>query len=121
MRFVDAHHIVHWADGGATRLDNLASMCRFHHRLIHEGGFRIECDTNGELHFFRPDGRELPAVPPAPALPPTRTACLQRAHEKQGLSIDAWTPTTRWDGERLDLDWAIRTLRRTPAGSASSR
>ena len=32
----DAHHIVHWADGGVTSLDNLRLLCRRHHRLAHD-------------------------------------------------------------------------------------
>ncbi len=40
-RGTHAHHIVHWADGGETKLGNLTVLCRFHHRLVHEGGF--EC------------------------------------------------------------------------------
>ncbi|MGH6820789.1 MAG: DUF222 domain-containing protein, partial [Methylocella sp.] len=35
-RFVDAHHIHHWADGGATHINNLVLLCRHHHRLVHE-------------------------------------------------------------------------------------
>jgi hypothetical protein len=41
-RYTDAHHIVHWADGGETRLDNLVLLCSRHHRAVHEGGFRVE-------------------------------------------------------------------------------
>ncbi len=37
-RYVDGHHIEHWADGGETKLSNLVSLCRFHHRAVHEGG-----------------------------------------------------------------------------------
>jgi len=36
-RWCDAHHVVHWADGGPTSLDNLVLLCRFHHRGVHEG------------------------------------------------------------------------------------
>ncbi len=36
-RYVDGHHIQHWAHGGATKLSNLVSLCRFHHRSVHEG------------------------------------------------------------------------------------
>jgi 5-methylcytosine-specific restriction protein A len=36
----DAHHILHWADGGRTALDNLLLLCRPHHRAVH-GGFRV--------------------------------------------------------------------------------
>jgi Domain of unknown function (DUF222)/HNH endonuclease len=33
-RFVDAHHIHHWAHGGETKPSNLVSLCRFHHRMV---------------------------------------------------------------------------------------
>ncbi|MDX1516372.1 MAG: DUF222 domain-containing protein, partial [Woeseiaceae bacterium] len=36
-RFVDGHHVRHWADGGETCMDNLVQLCRHHHRLVHEG------------------------------------------------------------------------------------
>ncbi len=57
-RFVDGHHIVHWADGGATCLDNLVSLCRFHHRLVHEGGYYVVKDGQA-FRFFRGDGYEI--------------------------------------------------------------
>lgn len=61
-RFVDAHHIRHWAHGGETALDNLVQLCRHHHRLLHEGGFRIE--AHGDEFVFRtPTGAIVPAVP----------------------------------------------------------
>jgi hypothetical protein len=39
--WTDGHHITHWAQGGATELDNLVSLCRPHHRAVHEQGWRI--------------------------------------------------------------------------------
>ena len=50
-RFVDGHHIKHWADGGVTSLDNLVLLCRHHHHLVHEGGFACEKSPDGELRF----------------------------------------------------------------------
>lgn len=32
----DAHHIIHWADGGVTAIYNLILLCRYHHRWVHE-------------------------------------------------------------------------------------
>lgn len=55
----DAHHVVHWADGGATALMNLVLLCRRHHRLVHEVGFRVTMDGGAPL-FRRPDGSPLP-------------------------------------------------------------
>ena len=59
-RFVDAHHIRHWSAGGETNLDNLMLLCSRHHRLVHEGGFRIERDYQDRWFFKRPDGRAVP-------------------------------------------------------------
>ncbi len=39
--WTDGHHIIHWADGGPTELENLVSLCRSHHRRVHEEGWRI--------------------------------------------------------------------------------
>jgi hypothetical protein len=55
----DAHHIVHWADGGPTAMANLLLLCRPHHRLVHRpGGFRLEV-LDGRTVFRRPDGSVL--------------------------------------------------------------
>ncbi|HEY7282582.1 MAG TPA: DUF222 domain-containing protein [Actinomycetota bacterium] len=53
----DAHHIVHWADGGDTKLRNLILLCRRHHRIVHDG-FRLEMTGDGPV-FMRPDGLAL--------------------------------------------------------------
>jgi|GEM_PF-371518 len=60
-RFVDAHHIRHWADGGETSLGNTMLLCSAHHRLVHEGGYDIRSDDCGRWYFKRPDGRAIPA------------------------------------------------------------
>jgi hypothetical protein len=54
LAWCEAHHIQHWLDGGPTDLDNLALVCRAHHRAVHEGGWRLQ---------HQPDGR-LTATPP---------------------------------------------------------
>ena len=38
-RWTDAHHLVHWADGGATDIDNAALLCRAHHTVVHRERF----------------------------------------------------------------------------------
>jgi hypothetical protein len=59
-RFVDAHHIRHWAEGGETSLENLTLLCTQHHRLLHEGAFSLRRDVAGALYFERRDGRVIP-------------------------------------------------------------
>ena len=56
----DAHHVIHWAEGGTTALSNLVLLCRRHHRLVHEpGGFRVGMPEGGMPRFRRPDGTPL--------------------------------------------------------------
>jgi hypothetical protein len=60
----DAHHVLHWADGGATSVENLLLLCRRHHRMIHaRRGFGVEI-VGGRPVFTRPDGSPIhgPAI-----------------------------------------------------------
>jgi hypothetical protein len=63
-RFLDAHHIHHWADGGETDLDNLMLLCTHHHTLVHEGGFSIRREPDGSCVFLRPDGKPVDGPSP---------------------------------------------------------
>ena len=69
LRFTDAHHIVHWADGGETCMSNTVLVCRRHHRRVHEEGWRVFSDRDGrEVVFFTPKGKALLEAPPLPSL-----------------------------------------------------
>jgi hypothetical protein len=59
VRFGQGHHIEHWAHGGPTTLSNLVLLCRRHHRAVHEEGFQVDQQLDGELRFRRPDGRPI--------------------------------------------------------------
>ena len=64
LRFTEAHHVKHWADGGETTLRNTTLLCRVHHRAVHEGGVRVCIDVNGQVVFFTPKGKALLGAPP---------------------------------------------------------
>jgi len=98
-RRCDAHHITHWADGGATSLDNLMLLCRRHHTLVHEGRIAIERDACERPRFVRPDGRVIEACPQAPV--GART--LVSAGSAGALRC--------WDGTRFNLGYVIDVLR----------
>jgi len=57
-----AHHVVHWAHGGPTDLDNLVLLCAFHHRLFHEEGYSIR-RRHGRLDVRDRQGRPLYETP----------------------------------------------------------
>lgn len=71
--WVDRHHIQHWSKGGATDPHNLLELCRYHHRFVHEHGWRIEGDPNAEVRFVAPDGRVARSGPE-----PARRSTLER-------------------------------------------
>ena len=91
----------HWAQGGETKLSNLVTMCGFHHRLVHEGGFG--CALEGERFVFtRPDGTRLDEVP-------------LRPWERGDVSVETGPlisaqVRTAWDGQPPDYGLAIEAL-----------
>jgi 5-methylcytosine-specific restriction endonuclease McrA len=110
VRFGQGHHIRHWAQGGPTTLSNLALLCRRHHRAVHEEGFQVERQPDGELCFRRPDGRLVLAVPPFAAVPADPVELLRAQNDAHGLNLHARTAMPGWLGERLDVGWAIDVL-----------
>ncbi|MGE0384472.1 MAG: DUF222 domain-containing protein [Gammaproteobacteria bacterium] len=105
-RFVDGHHIDHWAAGGATRLDNLVLLCRRHHRLVHEGGWSVTALAGGAIEFDAPGRGRVPATPALPSA----DADLRDANARLGCTIDPRTGEPRWYGERMDYGAAIGHL-----------
>ena len=114
----DVHHIQSWADGGATRLDNLVLLCRRHHRAVHEEGFQVRLGPAGDAEFCWPDGRPFPDAPAAPAWsgPPLAPTDAHLAAAEIAIGPDTATPD--WHGERLDLGYAIGVMW-MPRGSGS--
>ena len=99
-RFVHAHHVEHWAHGGPTSLDNLVLLCSFHHRLLHEGGFKMSLAVDGAPRFFTSRGREIafvPDMPLAPTAPPP-------------AAVDPDINLCDWDGEPVDYDQAVDAM-----------
>ena len=64
QRYVEAHHVQHWIDGGETRLENLVLLCSAHHRLLHHGAFHITVEDD-DVVFISRDGEVIePALRP---------------------------------------------------------
>ena len=71
--WTDAHHRQAWYDGGPTDIDNLLSLCRFHHVMVHEGRWTLTWDhTTGAVYAYRPDGTPYELGPSLPHTSPTR-------------------------------------------------
>jgi hypothetical protein len=99
-RYIDAHHVEHWANGGETKPSNLVSLCRFHHRAVHEGGIRIERLDDGALRFVKADGVAIDSS----------VAVRQPSGEAQSMPVA--TARAHYRGDRMDLGLAVDVLLR---------
>ena len=99
-RRADLHHIRHWINGGRTSLENLLSLCKYHHMLVHDRGYLIAAAPGGGVTFCRPDGT---VIPPSPPLPPS-DGTIENCHD---AGITPGTIIPPWYGEQLNLDYAI--------------
>ena len=102
--YIHAHHIHHWAHGGSTTADNLVLLCSTHHRLVHEGGFRVSREA-ATVAFHDPHGRLVEQCPAPAAL----------AREWRGLAwteggIDEHTNFPAWDGTPVDYEATLSVL-----------
>ena len=80
-RFTRAHHIVWWSHGGRTDLKNLVLVCSFHHKLVHEYGWKVKRDPDGVALWTRPNGQ---LYRPGPS-PPREDVYVPRLLPRPGL------------------------------------
>jgi len=120
-RYVDGHHVKHWAQGGETKLSNLVTLCRFHHRLVHECRVVIQTLDDGAFRFVKPNGKSFESPVPTP----TDWAELVAAHEANDIRIGPSTAINRWTGETLDyglvVEWLLQNdakRKNVPAGTS---
>ena len=117
-RYVDAHHIKHWADGGDTSLDNLVTLCRYHHRQLHKGSFSIRVDKTSEeprLLFSTPSGRTI-ETSIFPQFPDVSAETWVEELRDAAPEVDAGTCVTQWRGEDCDYGMVVEGLLRRDEG-----
>ena len=104
LRFTDAHHVKHWADGGETTLANLLLLCSYHHRLVHEEGWTVQWWGKGRPAFIDPSDRiHFTAGWKVPELPPDPVAALVEENRRLGVNPDWFTAA----GARWKREWDI--------------
>jgi hypothetical protein len=110
--YVEGHHIEHWANGGQTALHNLVSLCGRHHKFVHEYGYRIEVDGDGEPHFFDPRGRPAKDVPSRIVRDDLGWPHILEANRDLGIEAHA----CGWTGEPINYDDVCHALYRVDEG-----
>lgn len=103
--YLHAHHIRHWADGGATDLDNLVLLCGQHHRLLHEGAYTLTL-RGDQVSIHDHLGRLLPAVPAGPE----PGELLVEIGAAGSARADDRLPLDPVNGGPLDLEYAVSTV-----------
>jgi hypothetical protein len=103
-RYTHGHHVDHWANGGATKLGNLITLCYFHHRLVHEGGWDVQVLDDGAFRFLKPNGESFGDYSPT-------------SGERQKLlsflpvtSHQSLVTPARWRGDQMDYGLAVQIL-----------
>jgi hypothetical protein len=110
-RFVDGHHIRHWADGGETSLDNLVLLCRHHHHLVHEGGFDCKKSADGEIYFTDQRHEALPNWAELPRLASEHDIEQWMDREFFEATAEGEGCSAQWyAGEQMDWNMAVSAL-----------
>lgn len=123
-RHLNVHHVQPWSLGGRTDLGNLALLCRFHHMLLHEGGYTITSRSatapdGSQWLIADPDGREVPIAPPLPGCTESfGPASLGWAEDSEGPS-DRRGLLPAWRGEPFHLAETVAVLANHPRKEAS--
>jgi hypothetical protein len=90
VAWTEAHHIQHWADGGATAAENLILLCRFHHGRIHTPGWSVEKTGPGQAVITHHDGHEG-----------------QGGNDNQACGCSDWRTDHDMDAEHQGSDWDV--------------
>ena len=80
------------------------------HRLVHEGGIRVEILDDGAFRFLKLDGTSIDSIAPGYTQPISDWRRLPAIHRENGIHIDRKTAATRWRGERMDYGLAVEVL-----------
>jgi adenylate kinase family enzyme len=93
----EIHHVQHRCRGGSNRLTNLVGLCRFHHHLVHEGGYTITLGEDSQVCFVRPDGTPIDSAPSTTIDPDD--GGIEHRNREHGITIDTRTITSNWCGD----------------------
>lgn len=112
-KFLHAHHVREWSQGGTTDPDNLIMLCSTHHRALHRGLFSITAHGKQRFTFHSPDGAvmaEAPAMGAPSGWEPNRTVGLNATQpvgwEPMDLDYVTWVLYYSWNSSEAVHDVA---------------
>jgi hypothetical protein len=75
------------------------SLCRFHHRAVHEEGFNVQVLDDGAFRFVNARGESVDRVQPG---------CMQPSGDFTRMPKGQFTEC--WRGDRMDLHLAVAVM-----------
>lgn len=118
IRHLEAHHAQPWSMNGPTDLENVLLLCRYHHMLLHEGGYRLHrLDPQGnEWKFLRPNGSTATAIPEVPLYVPQEW--IEESVE-ESAEDDPRRIRPQWQGEPFHLAETVGVFYDNPKQAAT--
>ena len=88
-------------------MSNLVTLCAFHHKLVHEGGYSVQRMSDEALVYRRPLGQ---VIAPSASKPRGDADSVAKSNRQRGINVSAATGDSKWDGERVDYDHVMFTF-----------
>jgi hypothetical protein len=82
-------------------------LCSYHHQLVHEGGYGVECVGDGRIRFRRPDGRQISERCEGRA---AFGSDIRTQNRSRGVHVDPDTCLPLSAGDRIDYGMAVEGL-----------
>lgn len=116
-RYLHAHHVVHWEDGGPTDLDNLVLLCNHHHTVVHQG-WDLRPAGAGRWTFHAPSGphhhrsapRRWSGRLPGASAEALRDAARAHAHDLAPEARAKLLQPPHWQGDDYDHAMTVGLL-----------
>jgi hypothetical protein len=87
----------------------MCAVCGYHHRFVHEYGYRLELHGDNTVTAYDPQGRVVTETPPMPHLQDLGWTNIHSRNSALNITADT---IQCWDGTPVDygelVDWVIR-------------
>ncbi len=91
-------------------MENLVTLCRFHHGLLHKGEFHIHRDATGNLVFTNSRNEVIVRSFFPQFVSSISSSDYPSAEDCLDPCIDKNTAKSNWEGDQMDIDQALQCM-----------
>jgi hypothetical protein len=110
--WTEAHHRIHWIDGGETKPEDLDLLCLHHHHKCHEGGWKMTIGNDPDRNPLVLATRRQTTPPRPPPSTPQKTRHQPKTH--LSIAVKPVNPKSR----AVAVNAGVRARGSTAAGSS---